>query len=338
MHQRSEQEIMQNWKGDLAKPIVSVCCATYNHENYIAEAIDGFLMQETDFPFEILIRDDCSTDKTASIVKEYADKYSSLIKPVFEKENTYSKDVKPMPQLYKIAKGKYIALCEGDDYWTDKNKLQIQINKMNECEDYKISFHLSSSLYGMENEIKPTLKDSDKIYSVQDIITSDFHLVQTNTIVFTKEALQNLDMQLLYNSPVGDVWIRIAASIPNGAIFVNKVMSTYRVQSIGSWSESMQTDKKFLLFVKKMMKSIDDFNQYWNYTYTKEFDIYKNKFIKTVIQKSNIDKKDKKNFLQIYSSSITIENLLRWHLLYKHKQVLNFLKMIKHKIKVWMKR
>ena len=177
MYQKTEQEIMQNWKGNLDKPIVSVCCTTYNHGSYIAQAIDGFLMQETDFPFEILIRDDCSTDKTAQIVKKYAEQYPQLIKPVFEKENTYSKGVKPMPQLYKIAKGKFIALCEGDDYWTDRNKLQIQINKMTEYEDCGISFHLSYTLDGTGKLSKPHLKKCDKIYSIQDIIIGDFHLV-----------------------------------------------------------------------------------------------------------------------------------------------------------------
>jgi len=140
MSQRTEQEIMQNWKSGVINPVVSVCCTTYNHEGYISEAIDGFLMQETDFPFEILIRDDCSTDKTAEIVKQYADKYPQLIKPVYEKENTFSKGVKPMSQLYKIAQGKYIAICEGDDYWTDSLKLQMQADFLEENDEYVVTY------------------------------------------------------------------------------------------------------------------------------------------------------------------------------------------------------
>jgi len=140
MINKTEQEIMQNWKGDKNAPVVSICCTTYNHEQYIAEAIVGFLMQETTFPFEILIRDDCSTDKTTSIVKEYADKYPTLIKPIYEKENTFSKGIKPMPQLYKIAKGEYIALCEGDDYWTDPLKLQNQVDFLEKNDEYVITY------------------------------------------------------------------------------------------------------------------------------------------------------------------------------------------------------
>jgi len=140
MHYKTEQEIMRKWKEPVDAPIVSICCTTYNHGPYIAEAIESFLMQETDFVFEILIRDDCSTDHTSTLVKEYTDKYPTLIKPIFEKENTYSKGVKPMLQLYKVARAKYIALCEGDDYWTDPLKLQKQVDFLEQNDDYVITY------------------------------------------------------------------------------------------------------------------------------------------------------------------------------------------------------
>lgn len=151
MINRTEPEIMQNWKSSINNPVVSICCTTYNHEPYIAKAIDSFLMQETDFPFEILIRDDCSTDKTADIVKQYAAKYPQLIKPVFEKENTFSKGVKPMPQLYKLARGAYIAICEGDDYWTDASKLQKQVDFLEENNDYVITY---TAVEAFEDDLK----------------------------------------------------------------------------------------------------------------------------------------------------------------------------------------
>ena len=121
-------------------PIVSICCTTYNHEKYIANTLDGFLMQETSFDLEILIRDDCSTDNTAKIIHEYVKNHPSIIKPIYESENTYSKGIKPMPQLYKIAQGKYIALCEGDDYWTDPLKLQKQVDFLEQNDDYVITY------------------------------------------------------------------------------------------------------------------------------------------------------------------------------------------------------
>lgn len=139
MIDRTEQEIMKNWKGDITKPLVSVCTITYNHEKYIAEAIDSFLMQETDFHFEIVIDDDCSTDNNAQIIKEYADKFPNIIKV-----NLREKNVGMMANFIanmKRTQGKYIALCEGDDYWTDSLKLQVQVDFLEKNEDYVYCFH-----------------------------------------------------------------------------------------------------------------------------------------------------------------------------------------------------
>jgi glycosyltransferase involved in cell wall biosynthesis len=137
---RTEKEIMQAWN-PADKPLVSVACITYNHEKYIEDAIKSFLIQETDFPFEILIHDDASTDNTANIVREYVEKYPNIIKPIFQTENQYSKGFKMNLEFnFPRAKGKYIALCEGDDYWTDPNKLQIQVAFLEENPDYVITY------------------------------------------------------------------------------------------------------------------------------------------------------------------------------------------------------
>jgi glycosyltransferase involved in cell wall biosynthesis len=137
---RTEKEIMQAWNL-MNKPLVSVACITYNHEKYIEDTIKGFLIQETDFSFEILIHDDASTDNTANIVREYAEKYPNIIKPIFQTENQYSKGLKMNIAFnFPRAKGKYIALCDGDDYWTDPKKLQIQVVFLEENPDYVITY------------------------------------------------------------------------------------------------------------------------------------------------------------------------------------------------------
>lgn len=126
----------------MTKPLVSIHCITYNHENYIAQALEGFLLQKTNFPIEIVICDDASTDKTANIIREYADKYPNLIVPLLQSENQYSQGVKPgfdivMPRC----QGKYIAHCEGDDYWIDPYKLQKQVDFMEGNPEYSFIFH-----------------------------------------------------------------------------------------------------------------------------------------------------------------------------------------------------
>lgn len=111
-------------------PLVSICCVTYNHVEFIKRCIDGFLMQKTNFQYEILIHDDCSTDGTREIIEDYAAKYPLTIFPIFEEENQYSKGVWVDGYNYCRAKGKYIAYCEGDDFWIDSMKLQKQVDFM----------------------------------------------------------------------------------------------------------------------------------------------------------------------------------------------------------------
>lgn len=138
---RAEDEIIANWKGDIEQPVVSICCITYNHEPYIEDALEGFLIQETDFPFEILIHDDASTDRTANIIREYEAKYPRLIKPVYQTENQFSKGLKINPTFnFPRAKGEYIALCEGDDYWADVKKISIQKKYLDSEKDCVICY------------------------------------------------------------------------------------------------------------------------------------------------------------------------------------------------------
>src|SRR5699024_5978215 len=103
-------------------------CTAYNHERYIAETIESFLMQKTNFRYEILIHDDASTDNTAEIIKKYEKQFPEIIKPVYQKVNQYSQGVNVHELIRQRAIGKYFALCEGDDYWTDSYKLQKQID------------------------------------------------------------------------------------------------------------------------------------------------------------------------------------------------------------------
>lgn len=151
--------------------LVSICCITYNHAPFIRKALDGFLMQQAPSCVpkgakmsdwcEILIHDDCSTDGTTDIVKEYAAKYPDLIFPLYEEENQYSKGVKVDFFNYNRAKGKYIAYCEGDDYWTDPNKLQKQVDFMENHPEYAICIH-GCSIYDVRN---------GKHYESQDFAT-----------------------------------------------------------------------------------------------------------------------------------------------------------------------
>jgi glycosyltransferase involved in cell wall biosynthesis len=121
--------------GNNELPLVTIKCTAYNHELFLRKCLDGFVMQKTNFKFEAIVHDDASTDGTANIIREYAEKYPSIIKPIYETENQFTKG-----KLAKIMDdaitGKYAAICEGDDYWTDPHKLQRQVDFLEAHPDY----------------------------------------------------------------------------------------------------------------------------------------------------------------------------------------------------------
>lgn len=137
-------------------PLVSIRCLVYNHEPYLRQCLDGFVMQKTTFPFEAIVHDDASTDGSAAIIREYAERYPDIIKPIYETENQYSKHDGSLARIMDAAmhrNSKYIALCEGDDYWTDSDKLQLQVDIMEADESiglvhsYARAYDQQSGLY-----------------------------------------------------------------------------------------------------------------------------------------------------------------------------------------------
>lgn len=145
MISKSQEEIMSNWK-ESAVPVVSVLCNAYNHEKYVGQCLDRALMQETNFPFEIVVHDDASTDSTADIIKKYHKKYPGIIRPILQQENIYSRLDAFFDAIYLSCKGEYIATCECDDYWTKKNKLQMQYDFLSRHKDYVACGHLTKTM------------------------------------------------------------------------------------------------------------------------------------------------------------------------------------------------
>lgn len=125
----------------MSTPLVTIRCLVYNHEPYLRQCLDGFVMQKTNFPFEAIVHDDASTDRSAEIILEYAERYPDIIKPIFETENQYSKGDGSLTRIMNAhTRGKYVAMCEGDDYWIDPYKLQKQVDFLEGNPEYGMCY------------------------------------------------------------------------------------------------------------------------------------------------------------------------------------------------------
>ncbi len=263
MINRTEKNIMKNWSST-ENPVVSVCCTTYNHENYISDAIDGFLIQDTDFPFEVVVRDDCSTDKTAKIIKQYVDKYPNIIKPIYETENQFSKGVKPMPVVYKKAVGMYFALCEGDDYWTDPLKLKKQVTVFRKNSDISICFHSAKEVDVLKNTNKIICQHyhNDSEVSISNVILGRGGYMPTASLMFKNYKINEM-LNSFKNAPIGDFFTQVYMASLGGAFFQAESMCVYRRNAIGSWTEAQQSIVNKKLYSFAMVKSISQFSRHF---------------------------------------------------------------------------
>ncbi len=252
--------------------MVSICCITYNHEKYIAEAIESFLMQKTNFKFEVLIHDDASTDDTAKIIREYEEKYPNIIKPIYQVKNQYSQGKIVSSNNYNRAKGKYIAICEGDDYWIDPYKLQKQFDYMERNLTCGLCFH---SVVIFDDVAKKNIGQISAYKNecevrVEDIILGGGGFIGTNSIFCRSELLKKIP-KFYKISPVGDYPLQILTSSNKYAYFFKEVMSVYRTNISGSWTSNLFNDEKSkekkILLNKKLINMLLEFDNYSNKKY-----------------------------------------------------------------------
>lgn len=219
-----------------SQPLVTVWCITYNQANYIKDALEGFLMQQTNFKFIVVIHDDASTDGTSDIVRQYAKDHPDIFIDYIEKENQWNKGGLPhiiqlMNSLYR--QSKYIAFCEGDDYWTDNKKLQRQVDFLEANSSYSMCFH--SALKKYECEVNSWIlceNIEDKDYSATDLFVN--WTIPTASILCRKEALdfyanlQNAEMIQNY-----DIFIILSCAMIGKIRGMHEQMSIYRIQGQG---------------------------------------------------------------------------------------------------------
>lgn len=223
------------------KPLVAIHCLVYNHESYLRDCFEGFVMQQTNFPFVAIVHDDASTDGSAAIIREYEEKYPHIFKPIYETENQFSKQDGSLECIMDnaiISTGaKYVAMCEGDDYWIDPLKLQKQVDFLEANPEYSICFHKVNTLISSTSEIKEEFLVQDMPGKSVISNLAERNYIHTPSVVYRRDFLSFDKIELLLPCIPFDyvLWMMLAE---RGPIYkINEYMAIYRYGS-GFWESS----------------------------------------------------------------------------------------------------
>lgn len=217
-------------------PLLAIRCLTYNHEPYIRQCLEGFIIQKTSFPFIAIVHDDASTDKTAEIIEEYALKYPDIIKPILEKENQYSKHDGSLGRILNNAipeSVKYIAMCEGDDYWIDPNKLQKQVDFLESNPEFGMVYGKVHTWLQEENKFGKSF--GKKAHTFEELVR--YNTIPTLTVVLKynlqQQYLDEID-PVTKNWKMGDypMWLYISKVSKIG--FIDEYLGTYRINTVSA--------------------------------------------------------------------------------------------------------
>lgn len=271
--------------------LVTVWCITYNQVNYIKDTLEGFLMQQTHFKFTVVVHDDASTDGTSDIVRQYAKDYPEVFINHIEKENQWKRGGLPhiiqlMNSSYR--QSKYIAFCEGDDYWTDPQKLQRQVDFLETNPHYSMCFHSALKKYECKADSWIRCEHiEDKDYQATDLFVN--WTVPTASILCRKEALDFYaklqDAEMIQNY---DIFIILSCAMTGKIRGMHEQMSVYRIQGQGltynkqALTKTLMNNPNHFKCLKKNFPIVDQ--RYINDTISKVY------FERGIIQKQLKDK------------------------------------------------
>lgn len=269
---------------------VSVICITYNQAEYIKDAINSFLMQKTNFDYEIIVHDDVSTDQTIQIVKQYESKYPEKIRAIFEEENQYSKGVNISDELFKIAKGKYLAFCEGDDFWTDQYKLQKQFDYMEQHDDCMAYVHNGWKIEKNKSFVynsKPLSAEAKK-YGIEDAIRGLGIQTYTNSFFMRAKVFEKRPDFLQY-APTRDYVMLIECAMYGYIYYSPEKMSAQRVKANSSLSQMWEKNPSlWKAYIDKQMILLDKINEETDYKYARVIEMEKtNQMFSNILERKD---------------------------------------------------
>jgi glycosyltransferase involved in cell wall biosynthesis len=243
---KTQNELLAAWQNP-GRCVVSVCMLAYNHEPYVRDALEGVLGQQTDFAFEALVHDDASTDRTADVIREYADRYPLVVKPIYQTVNQLSRGVKVSVEFnFPRIAGDFVAICECDDYWTDPRKLAKQVAAMRQRPECGLCFHparqIDCSASPGPDKIIGRYRTGPGILPPEDVLLRRAGSIPTaSCLVARKEFDEYVRFRRQHPHMTGDVAMQFLAARRNGACYLDDAMSVYRWFSQSSWTRGYRS-------------------------------------------------------------------------------------------------
>lgn len=259
--------------------LVTIRCLVFNEAPFLRQCLNGFVMQKTTFPFEAIVHDDASTDGSADIIREYAEKYPEIIKPIYEIENQYSKGDGSLGRIMdEHTRGKYITWCEGDDYWIDPNKLQKQVDFLETHPKYGMCY---SSAKGWDEDKKLFLNNKKGKKTTLRKIMYGNNSIPTCTVCMRAEIHKRFREEILseaHNWQMGDLPLWIFCMINSKIKYFRNTTAVYRLRrNSASHSDDIQ---KRIVFRKNVYEIKDFFKERYNLKFkirrveSAEFEVY----------------------------------------------------------------
>lgn len=248
---------------------VSIICLVYNHENYLRDCLEGFVSQQCNFEYEALIHDDASTDSSASIIREYEEKYPNIIKPIYQKENQYSKGISIVKTyLFPKARGEYLAWCEGDDSWTDPHKLQKQVDFLDKNPGYSACVHCTTvrNLSNGQDTIVPQITEG-RGFSFDEIVEKGGDIFSTDSLMMRAQVCFQMP-DCFKAKGFGDLQLYMYSALSGGIWCLPDNMAMYNCGVAGSWTDRIwNNEQKRIAFLKELIRMLNAVNEHYEYKY-----------------------------------------------------------------------
>lgn len=298
--------------------MVTVVCCTYNHENYIEQTLKGFLMQKTNFPVQYIIRDDASTDKTADVIRKYEAQYPGVFTAIYNKENQYYKEVPYFStKVMNSTDSKYVALCEGDDYWCDENKLQKQVDAMESDESITLCLHAHYELNAQTGKKKARFPyKKTGVIETGEVFLEPYGIMPATCSMLMRTSVIREYPEDILHSPVGDRNRRMYLADQGKVYYIAEPMGVYRVNNPHSFGGNLYEAERSLLLVNRMNAFFDEFDAYTNHKYSTYISYVKEReYVNHYMRFREYEKITKTNYYKdYYPLKSKLKVLIKWKL------------------------